>query len=376
MAAQPVANPFLTTLGELGFEGLEDETVARDRLVEAYRQQQQRQAEIEEQYRQAQQYAAWGQQYYQLAQDPEFRQFMESRQGGGSAVQGGAGQSRQPVQASRQTSFGQVADQDQSKSWWAPPVVDERLVSQYRTQRVGADGEIIEEWKSDAPLALRQQYENLELYRRDWADKLVRDPQRALEPAIEHVASRLVRQVIQDEFSRREVEQAQRAVQMEISTENPWLFQTDARTGQVARNAAGAPVLSAAGQRAYEIYNEVEAMGISDPRKAWQMTRAMALTEFPEVAAVALGFQQQSASGNPLAAAAGGVGQQVQQAAQQPATVADRQRAYAKRNSLPPNSAANRDASQQPGANGASTRRLSFGDSVMAGLAAAGIPMN
>lgn len=259
---------YLDRIKQLGFENVETEQDALDRLVESYAQQQRQMDQLRQQIQQAAPFVNYGQQYIQQLQDPAFVQFQQQRQS-----------PRQPVQQQQQ--------EDPTK-WWSPPSYDPALVQKYQDIAVGADGVPRTEWKPNTPAELRAAVESHQAYREKWAEQLVSNPQQALAPFKGEVLAE-VRRMFDDVLGTTERERETQTLAERIKNENQeWMYERDPRTGSfLADPVSGDPVLSNEGRAALQMVARAEQVGITDPYEQWNYAVAMMHARNPQQAPVA-----------------------------------------------------------------------------------------
>lgn len=168
---QPAAPPSLKDrlVAELGFENVADDSEATERLVAAYRDERQRNAEFE-----------------------------------------------QKLEAALARLTPQQAPQPETPK--TKPQLDKRLVAQYRTP---------EGWKDGTPENVRQQYDEWERQRTAFAEALLDDPDGALE------LERKFEAYFEKKFGQVSQQQREQQVMQQTLTENAdWLFEKHAITGQ------------------------------------------------------------------------------------------------------------------------------------------------
>lgn len=241
------ASRYLQRVKELGFENVSSEEEAIDRLIDSYQRTQQHFQQVQQAYQQAQPYVQYGQQYLQQLQNPAFQQFQN--------------QSQQPA----------AEQQYDPREWWNPPQYDPMMVDKYREIVVDpATGARSLEWKSNTPAEVRASVEAHQAYREKWAEELVNNPQRALQPFKEEVLNDM-RQELQYMFGSTEQQREVNNFAQRIKEENAdWMFEQDPRTGRVALDpVSGQPIWSQQGQWAAHYIEEAESIGISDPYKQW-----------------------------------------------------------------------------------------------------------
>ena len=101
-------NPWLEKVKSLGFENIQNEDEARERLFQDYEATRQQMDRLRQEYEQAQYYARLGQQYATHMQDPAFANQMAQRQ---------------PA----------PAEEPKQDNWWNPPKFDLQLANRWRT---------------------------------------------------------------------------------------------------------------------------------------------------------------------------------------------------------------------------------------------------
>ena len=141
---------FLDSMREAGFQDIENETDAQQRMLQAY-------GELQQQFQQQQQQAAqmqpYAQQFFQLQQDPAYQQFLAQQQG--------AAQPQQPPADAK---------------WWDPPPLDQAFIDKYYVvdPTTGERG-----WKPDTPMEGRNQAEAHQSYLNNWQTELLTQPDKA-----------------------------------------------------------------------------------------------------------------------------------------------------------------------------------------------------
>lgn len=201
--------PLVKKLAELGFENVTSTEEGVERLISAYKQQQE--------------------------------QF---------------GQQLKDTIAEVRASFAQPAtstpEAPDAKQWWNPPQADLAAASRYRTPDGG--------WKPETPPDLRQQVEALERYKATFADRLLTDPKSALAPLLEEK----FQEFFEQKFGQITAAQREEQFFAKAYAENDWLFEKDPHSGRSTRK------LSAEGQRFNELFLEAQdEYGVADPIKAF-----------------------------------------------------------------------------------------------------------
>lgn len=159
------APDFLSAMRDAGFADVADEQAARDRLLEAYRQQQQQIADAQRRIAEMEPLAGYGVEHLQRL-----------REGGSQSSAGAA-----PAQSG--------AQQGQPKKWWDPPSLDMAAVQRYYKFNP-TTGE--QEWARETPAAVRAAAEAYTEYVEGWQHKLLSNPPAALEEPMRQVALQVV----------------------------------------------------------------------------------------------------------------------------------------------------------------------------------------
>lgn len=202
--APPPAQPgFMDQIRELGFQDVSDEAEARARLLESYRQQQERMSGFESRLKELEPLAKYGTEYLETLRQPR----------------------QQPQQ------------QEQPKKYWDPPQFDQTLMTKYQ-QYDPETGSI--SWKRDTPAAVRVAAEQHEAYHAAWAQKVIYDPINAFAPMIQEVLDRRLQEVFGTPLHelpyRLDVNGEQRALDEFVDKYESELFIRDPRTNQIDRN--------------------------------------------------------------------------------------------------------------------------------------------
>lgn len=219
---------------EAGFENVADENEAVERLFQA----------LQDRERLAQEAAERAQQFEQLA-------LLRAQQ------------PQQPTPAAATAAQTSAAND----KWWNPPPVDEVAMNFY----LNPDGKT---FKEGTPVEIRQQAERFEAYQREWAAKLLRRPDEALQPAIKEIVKEMLAQERQSLESKSEEE----AVRTRFLANATWLYQIDPVTKQPrvdTRN--GGFMLSPDGAKFGEFMDRAAGMGIQS--LAGQLEYAEAMRE-------------------------------------------------------------------------------------------------
>jgi hypothetical protein len=188
---------------EFGFEGVEDDAQATERLVAAYKQQQEELAKTKNEF---------GAQIESLINE---------------------------VRASKTPEVTVESKGQQAGEWnWNPPQVDLQLAAKYKT----ADG-----WKPETPADLRQAFEARENFRATFADRFMNDPEAALGALIDKRA----KEIVQQTFGQVQTEQQQQSAYSQLLQENAWVFENDPISGKPSNK------LSVQGQRVNDLTAEI-----------------------------------------------------------------------------------------------------------------------
>lgn len=380
---QPAATPslapaaaediFLKMARERGFQ-VEDSAAAQQAILRDYEDRVGMQSQYDQALAQARDRMQFASEAEQWWSDPEIRQVIQ-----GKFYQRPAQQ--QPAAFAQPVATQPAVPDIRLDDIFQVPTLDTALVSRYRVQAVDATtGQVTEKWREDTPIAIRQQYDDVEARRQAWANQLVNNPAAALQPvlarAVEVAEQRAMQRFEQQQAQRQESERRQR-VQQKFQGEDSWVYETDPATGTPRVNPfTGNYVLSEAGAQAARVVTELEQQGIRDPEQVWNYARAQTLISRPDLAARILNFGGQAIvpgagrAPTPGEALLGGAPAAMAPAAQPAprqtpqARTAQRQNEYLRQRSAatPPS----RDGVEQP--NGRSAARRSFGDAFFANM--------
>jgi len=237
---EPAAPGFLERMTELGFDGVEDESQGRDRLLESYSQLSTQIQELQEQNQNLSQLAQYGNQHLEMLRQQEQ-------------------QAQQPAE---------------QKGWWNPPEIDQQAVDRYRKSVTNPEtGEVTQEWVDGTPAGIRTQYGTHQQYLENWVDGLAYRPQETLDPVIESVVTRMLDERLS------ELQAAQRAdrfAERVVEEDGGWLYEVDPRTNQPRVDPiTGDRILTADGKRVMEYSQYARSIGISDPVQQWEYATAM-----------------------------------------------------------------------------------------------------
>ena len=302
----PVTPPgFVDQLKELGFQDLADDQQARDRVVAAYRQQQEEAASLRQEMDALRQMAALGQQYVHHLEDPAYQNFVSQRQ--------------TPKAEPEPTS---------EHPWWNPPQFNVEVAQRYRIQKLDANNQPFVDWRDNTPQEIKDQYVKHQNYVEDFADSLVRRPHEVLPQIIQHEAERIVARMIDERFGEQQHQTELERLTSEIKQQNSWMYQVDPRTNQPTEQ------YSPWGEFALSKIKEAQDGGLNDPRMQWEYACNATAVQYMLQQQGQVPAVQQQAVQQPVAAP-------VAAAAKTPA---ERTVEYLKRQS--------RAASSQPGRNG------------------------
>lgn len=154
----------------------------------------------------------------------------------------------------------------QAGKFWNPPEYNpawEGLVTK------GADGQLA--LAPGTPADVLPKYIAYHAHKRDFAEKLLSNPEATLAPLIAAQAEAKAREIIQKETATRD---ETTYVQSFIRENSDWLHQRDV-SGRVVTAANGAPVLSPIGQAFQAHVNQAQQLGIRDARGQEQYARNM-----------------------------------------------------------------------------------------------------
>lgn len=276
VASQPQPPGFLDRLKSLGFQDVSDEQTAREKLIEAYQAQRERQERIAAEYESMRMLSQYGQQFLQLAQDDAFRQFMSQRQAGGSQPQA------QPA----------AEAQAESAKWWSPPEVDELLVREFQEARVDPETKAVTQaWKAETPAEIKDAWQKRQLYYRQWLNKLATNPIEALQPLLKQHADEVRRSVIEEitqQSQQAYSQQREQAVLGQIMQKHASeLIQLDPATRQPMRDLLGNYIHTPLGKQVLEAVNELAPV-IPDTERLFEAAynRAVVQRQQAEVAAL------------------------------------------------------------------------------------------
>lgn len=229
---------FLTTVKELGFADVDDEQAARDRVLEAFRQQKQDLEERERRLKEAETFATYGREY---------------------------------LDKLRQTKEPEKPAAPAAKSVWPEyPTIDPQILRKYRT--VGPDGQ--EQWSPEAPASVRAEYERYLTTAESWSNDLIYRPRQALkEPIraeIEEYLSEVLGVPLQELPQRLDVTGEQRIINQFLAENQERLFVRDPITNKLNQEK-----YTPYGQAVSDALEEAQRLGI--PTRDAQLKYATAI---------------------------------------------------------------------------------------------------
>lgn len=325
------ASPFLEKVKGLGFENVETEDQARERLVQDYETKLQQLERMQREFETAQYYARLGQQYAAHMQDPSFANQMAQRQ--------------EPAP-------------EEPKPWWNPPKYDPQLASRWRVTTLDERGQPKIDWRQDTPVEVRAAHDQYNAYVEEWSEKLVHRPNEVLPPIIQSVVEPLVQQLLEERFGGMQTQSKLEQVKAEIESQ-PWMWEVDPRTqGRLVDPVTQQPVLSQLGKQVVQDLRTIREQGIEDPAMQWEYARNRAFYN----------YASQQFQSTPAAPAA-------QPAAPAAQTMAERNKQYLQRaaaaSSTPPQRAGSIDPNNGTGKR--PNRRQSPGHDLVAEMASQGV---
>lgn len=162
---EPEGPTLSSTLSDLGFRDVESEEDAQARLLQAYQEQLNQAAALE-----------------QRAREAEIRAAMSG------------------MQPQQQPQVTQPA-QESPQYWPSYPSVDPQMISKYRETFVDPETQQISvRWADGTPRELRDNYDRFTSEVEQWTNKLAYEPEQTLTPIIESLAERKVRQILETSF--------------------------------------------------------------------------------------------------------------------------------------------------------------------------------
>lgn len=262
---EPTGPTLAQQVSELGFTDVADDADARYRLLEHYQQLQEANNQWSEYtQRQQQEQQARQQQYQQYQQQQYYAQQ----------------QAQQQQQAQPEEPTGPVQDITGVAHWWNPPGTTLEEVETYRENKVHPEtGEIYTDWKEGTPADVISGAESHVGYLEQWANDIIRNPQKVLPNIIEQEFDKL----FADRYSSMIAYQQQQTATMQkeqtvqdITERNAdWLYMASPVDNQPLRDNSGQLVLSPQGEAVTKYINYFRGMGIDDPSTLWDLATRM-----------------------------------------------------------------------------------------------------
>lgn len=231
-----VGGGWLDSVRQYGFEDVKDEDDAKQRVLQAWQQQQERASEYERRMKELEPLVGLGQQYWEQQQ-----------------------RERQQQQQAQQP----APQQEQPQSLWPSfPKLDPQVVQRWREQ--DSTGEW--KWKFGTPMEIQQAAVDFKSQADKWTNDLIYRPKEALEPPIRAITREEVMTVLKEQFGMEPKElvskldiSGERAYVDRILTEyQDYLFDKDPRSGRLDYNRA-----SAIGNMFFQAVEESKQMGIT-----------------------------------------------------------------------------------------------------------------
>lgn len=244
---------FLEAMRTAGFADISDENSARQRLLDAYREQQQRLADIQRRVTEIEPLAQYGSEYLQTLR------------------RGQSPQSQQVQQAQPES--------QERKSWWNPPKVDPALVQKYYKLNA-TSGEY--EWSRDTPAPIRAAAEEYQAYNEQWQHNLLHNPPAALEAPIRQV----VEEILSQAFGGIPLERLPET--LDVTGERRLLEQFEAQYGELVyprspiTNQLNRDELTPFGKSIQTNLEKAAAIGIASSKDRLDYALAMANLEHPQ----------------------------------------------------------------------------------------------
>jgi hypothetical protein len=307
------AGPSLSQqVSELGFTDVADDADARYRLLEHYQQLQDANNQWSEYNQQQQQQY---QQYQQQKQQQEQYRQQQYQQQQYNAQQQALQQQAQPEEPT-----GPVQDITGVAHWWNPPGTTLEELEQHRENKVHPEtGEIYTDWKEGTPAEIMQGAETHVGYLEQWANDIIRNPQKVLPNIIEQEFDKLfadrysaliaynnqqTAQTQQQQYQQQYGEYKEQTIQDITSRNADWLYQANPMDNQPLRDNFGQLVLSPQGEAVTKYINYFRGMGIDDPAKLWDLATRMysgdISTAEPQVQQQQVGHVQQQVQQPPV----------------------------------------------------------------------------
>lgn len=265
---EPEYNPFLDSVRGAGLqaESVEDaqsvllqsyQNAQNHAQQQAYQQQMQQQAwqqqqmHQQQQMQQMQQMAQVGQQFAQLADNEEFRGWVDQ-------------------QAEAQADDGK---------WWSPPQVDESELQKWRTPLQQGDGSWQWGWREDTPKDIISKANSFVDYHEQWAEDLTRRPHEVLPRIIEEEFDKLFidryGSLLDQAQQQQDVQSREQHIKSINERNADWVYQKDPTSGQYMRDHTGRLSLTPEGQQVIGYINQLRQGGMQDPDQLWQTSTQM-----------------------------------------------------------------------------------------------------
>lgn len=237
---------FVSRLTDLGFENIENEADAQERLLQSYSQLQAEAATLEREREQLRQLADYGRQYLDSLQKP----------------------AAEPTKAAGHELLGAPP-----AGWWAPPKFERGWLDKYQE----TDPETGKtKWRDGTPASVRASAEEYEAYINDWAVRLTTNPAEALRPLEEQIYQNVSR-LIQEKYDGLRREEREEEFYERVKAENEWIYERDPRTNQIDRER-----FSPRGRRLVEVMTRLENSGVKDSREQFALAKELLGNEFGE----------------------------------------------------------------------------------------------
>lgn len=162
---------------------------------------------------------------------------------------------REAQQQQQPAAQGQPATQPQQPSWWNPP----QIKDSYK-QFLVRDAEGREVIAEHAPLEAKAALSEWMNYRADFARKFLDNPEQALGPMVEQIASQRAEELVRTQITRQRQEQFVQNIEAENAE---WLYSDPEKK-----------IASREGVIVQKYIEDAKAMGIADPEARWDFAVA------------------------------------------------------------------------------------------------------
>ena len=164
--------------------------------------------------------------------------------------------------------------------WWNPPGTTLEDLEQHRENRVHPEtGEIYTDWKEGTPADVISGAETHVGYLEQWANDIIRNPQKVLPNIIEQEFDKLFADryssLIAYQQQQTQVSHQEQTVQDITSRNSDWLYLTNPVDNQPLSDNSGQLVLSPQGEAVTKYINYFRGMGIDDPSTLWDLATRM-----------------------------------------------------------------------------------------------------